>query len=124
SLAASADKALLLYLLGSAQLGFYAVALTAASVVNSLAGAAGTVSFGMSAQVKDREGFDRVARMFRFTAWTWLIAGLGVAVIIPIVLPLLYGAVFRPAIWSAILLITAAGLPWPAWIRVVLMCVL
>jgi O-antigen/teichoic acid export membrane protein len=109
-LAASADKALLLYLLGTAQLGFYTVALTAASVVNSLAGAAGTVSFGMSAQVKDREGFDRIARMFRFTAWTWLLAGLGVAVIIPIVLPLLYGAVFRPAIWPAILLIPAAAL--------------
>ena len=109
-LAASADKALLLYLLGTAQLGFYTVALTAASVVNSLAGAAGTVSFGMSAQVKDREGFDRVARMFRFTAWTWLLAGVGVAVIIPIVLPLLYGAVFRPAIWPAMLLIPAAAL--------------
>jgi len=109
-LAASADKALLFYLLGTAQLGFYTVALTAASVVNSLAGAAGTVSFGMSAQVKDREGFDRIARMFRFTAWTWLLAGLGVAVIIPIVLPLLYGAVFRPAIWPAILLIPAAAL--------------
>jgi len=109
-LAQSADKALLFYLLGTTQLGFYAVALTAASVVNSLAGAAGTVSFGMSTQVKDREGFDRVARMFRFTAWTWLLAGLGVAVIIPIVLPLLYGAVFRPAIWPAILLIPAAAL--------------
>jgi antigen flippase len=109
-LAGSADKALLLYLLGTAQLGFYTVALTAASVVNSLAGAAGTVSFAMSTQVKDREGFDRVARMFRFTAWTWLLAGLGVAVIIPIVLPLLYGAVFRPAIWPAILLIPAAAL--------------
>jgi O-antigen/teichoic acid export membrane protein len=108
-LAASADKALLFYLLGTAQLGFYTVALTAASVVNSLAGAAGTVSFGMSAQAKDREGFDRVARMFRFTAWTWLLAGVGVAVIIPIVLPLLYGAVFRPAIWPAILLIPAAA---------------
>jgi O-antigen/teichoic acid export membrane protein len=110
ALAASADKALLLYLLGTAQLGFYTVALAAASVVNSLAGAAGTVSFGMSTQVKDREGFDRVARMFRFTAWTWLLAGLGVAVIIPNVLPLLYGAAFRPAIWPAILLIPAAAL--------------
>ena len=106
----SADKALLLYLLGTTQLGFYAVALTAASVVNSLAGAAGIVSFGMSTQAKDREGFDRVARMFRFTAWTWLLAGVAVGVIIPIVLPLLYGAAFRPAIQPAILLIPAAAL--------------
>ena len=115
-LAQSADKALLLYLLGTTQLGFYAVALTAASVVNSLAGAAGTVSFGMSTQAKDREGFDRVARMFRFTAWTWLIAGLGVAVIIPLMLPLLYGAAFRPAIWPAILLIPATALSGQATI--------
>ncbi len=106
----SADKALLLYLLGTTQLGFYTVAVTAASVVNSLAGAAGTVTFGMSTQAKVREGFDRVARMFRFTAWTWLIAGIGVAVIIPFMLPLLYGAAFRPAIWPAILLIPAAAL--------------
>ncbi|PYL39161.1 MAG: hypothetical protein DMF34_04810 [Verrucomicrobia bacterium] len=106
----SADKALLLYLLGTTQLGFYAVALTAASVVNSLAGAAGIVSFGMSTQAKDREGFDRVARMFRFTAWTWLLAGVAVGVIIPIVLPLLYGAAFRPAVRPAILLIPAAAL--------------
>jgi O-antigen/teichoic acid export membrane protein len=108
-IAQSADKALLLYLLGTTQLGFYAVALTAASVVNSLAGAAGTMSFGMSAQAKDREGFERVALMFRFTAWTWLLAGLAVAVIIPIMLPLLYGAAFRPAIWPAILLIPSAA---------------
>jgi len=109
-LAQTADKALLLYLLGTTQLGFYTVALTAGSVVNSLAGAAGTVSFGMSTQAKQGEGFDRIARMFRFTAWTWLVAGVAVAVIIPIVLPLLYGTAFRPAIWPAILLIPAAAL--------------
>lgn len=106
----SADKALLFYLLGATQLGFYTVALTAASVVNSLAGAAGTVSFGMSTQTKEREGFERVARMFRFTAWTWLLAGLAVAVVIPLMLPLLYGTAFRPAIWPAILLIPASAL--------------
>ncbi len=108
-LAQTADKALLLYLLGTKQLGFYTVALTAASVVSSLAGAAGTVSFGMSTQEKHREGFDRIARMFRFTAWTWLLAGIGVAVLIPVLLPVLYGVAFRPAIWPAILLIPRAA---------------
>jgi enterobacterial common antigen flippase len=106
----SADKALLLYLLGTTQLGFYTVAVTAASVVNSLAGAAGTVTFGMSTQAKDREGFDRVSRVFRFTAWIWLLAGLAVALIIPVMLPLFYGAAFRPAIWPAVLFIPAAAL--------------
>jgi len=106
----AADKALLLYLLGTTQLGFYTVAMTAASVVNSLAGAAGTVTFGMSTQAKEREGFDRVARVFRFTAWTWVLAGAAVAIIIPVMLPLLYGAAFRPAIWPAIILIPAAAL--------------
>jgi enterobacterial common antigen flippase len=112
----TADKALLLYLLGTTQLGFYTVALTAASVVNSLAGAAGTVSFGMSTQAKEREGFDRVARMFRFTAWAWLLAGIAIALIIPFMLPLLYGGAFRPAIWPAILLIPAAALTGQATI--------
>jgi antigen flippase len=116
ALAQSADKALLLYLLGTTQLGFYAVAVTAGSVVNSLASAAGTVTFGMSTQAKDREGFERVARMFRFTAWTWVLAGLAVAVIIPILLPLLYGAPFRPAIWPAVLLIPAVALAGQATI--------
>lgn len=116
SLTQSADKALLLYLLGTTQLGFYTVALTAASVVNSLAGAAGMVSFGMSTQMKEREGFERVARMFRFTAWTWLLAGLAVAAIIPFMLPLLYGTAFSPAILPAILLIPAAALTGQAGI--------
>lgn len=104
-----ADRALLLYFLGSTQLGFYTVALTAASVVNSLANAAGTVSFGMSTQTEHQLGFERVARMFRFTAWIWLLAGVAVAVIIPVALPILYGADFRPAIWPAIFLIPAAA---------------
>jgi O-antigen/teichoic acid export membrane protein len=105
----SADKALVLYLVGTTQLGIYSVALTAASVINSLATSAGTVSFGIAAQEQESGAFVRVARMFRFTAWIWLVAGLCLAVVIPVLLPLIYGSQFSPAIWPAIVLIPAAA---------------
>lgn len=105
----SADKALLLYLLGPTELGIYAVSLTAASVVNSLAGAAGTVSFGMATQEKDGQGFTRVARIFRLTAWVWLLAGMGMVVVIPFMLPIIYGREFAPAIWPAVALLPGAA---------------
>lgn len=103
-----ADKALLLYLLGERALGFYSVAFSAASVANSLATSAGAISFGIAAQAGDGV-FTRVARVFRLTAWIWLIAGIGLACAIPFLMPLLYGNEFGPAIWPAILLIPAAG---------------
>jgi enterobacterial common antigen flippase len=105
----SADKALVLYLVGTTQLGIYTVALTAASVINSLATSAGTVSFGIAAQEQESGAFYRVARMFRFTAWIWLLAGLCLAAGIPVLLPLIYGSRFSPAIWPAIVLIPAAA---------------
>ena len=105
----SADKALVLYLVGTTQLGIYTVALTAASVINSLATSAGTVSFGIAAQEHDSGAFPRMARMFRFTAWIWLVAGVCLAAVIPVLLPLIYGSQFSPAIWPAIVLIPAAA---------------
>jgi enterobacterial common antigen flippase len=105
----SADKALVLYLVGTTQLGFYTVALTAASVINSLATSAGIVSFGIAAQEHESGAFPRVARMFRFTAWIWLVAGICLAIAIPLLMPLIYGSQFTPAVWPAIVLIPAAA---------------
>lgn len=104
-----ADKALLLYLLGTTELGLYTVALAASSVANSLATSASAISFGISAQANDPGIFDRVARVFRLTAWIWLIAGLALAAAIPFLLPLIYGADFASAVWPAILLIPAGA---------------
>ncbi len=105
----TADRALVLYVVGETQLGFYAVAQTASSVLNSLASSAGTVVFAIAAQEHQTGAFERVARMFRFTAWIWLLAGLCLAAAIPILLPLIYGSQYAPAIWPAIALIPGAA---------------
>jgi O-antigen/teichoic acid export membrane protein len=47
--------------------------------------------------------------MFRFTAWIWLLAGTGLALAMPTLLPLVYGSQFSPAIWPAIVFIPAAA---------------
>jgi O-antigen/teichoic acid export membrane protein len=109
-LLAVADKALLLYVLGEPQLGLYAVALTAASAMSSLSQAAAQVTFGMSARSNDATVFRRVGRVFRFTAWIWMLGGLVLAALMPILLPLIFGQAFEPAVWPAIVLIGAAAL--------------
>jgi O-antigen/teichoic acid export membrane protein len=109
-LLAVADKALLLYVLGEPQLGLYAVALTAASAMSSLSQAAAQVTFGMSARSNDATVFRRVGRVFRVTAWIWMLGGLVLAALMPILLPLIFGQAFEPAVWPAIVLIGAAAL--------------
>jgi enterobacterial common antigen flippase len=101
------DKALLLYLLGTRELGIYTVALAAASVANSLAGSAQTVSFSIAAQAGALGGFERVAKVFRLTACLWITAGIPLAVILPWLLPLLYGREFADAVLPSILLLPA-----------------
>ncbi|HEX4415224.1 MAG TPA: oligosaccharide flippase family protein [Lacipirellulaceae bacterium] len=104
-----ADKALLLYMLGTTELGLYSVALAAASVANSLAVSASAITFGISAQPNDPNVFDRVARVFRVSAWIWLTLGTGLAFAIPFLFPLVYGSSFSAAIWPAIILIPAGA---------------
>src|SRR4051794_32001250 len=94
----SADKALVLYLVGTEELGIYTVALTVASVVNSLAVSAGAVSFGIAAQEHHSDAFPRVAKIFRITAWIWLLAGGALMIAIPVLLPIVYGSQFAQAI--------------------------
>jgi len=106
----AADKALLLYMLGEEKLGLYAVALAAASGLASLSQAAAAISFGMSTQSADAATFGRVARVFRLTAWTWIVAGAALAAVMPWLLPLVFGSAFAPATPAAIILIAAVGL--------------
>ncbi|HYF34655.1 MAG TPA: oligosaccharide flippase family protein [Prosthecobacter sp.] len=106
----TADKALIFYFLGARDLGFYMIALTASSVINSLAAASGTISFGMAAQAHAREGFAEVAKMFRMSLLGWLCGGAALAVLMPFLLPLIYGHEFAAAVVPAIVLIPAAAL--------------
>lgn len=104
-----ADKALLLYVLDTEMLGLYTVALAAASVANSLALSASAFTFAISAQSNDPNVFDRVARVFRVSAWIWFTLGTGLAFALPFLFPIVYGPKFSDAIWPAIILIPAGA---------------
>lgn len=104
------DKVLLLFLMGTKELGIYSVAMTAGMVGGTLSSAASTVVFGVSAQAGDRSGHDQIARVFRLSSWVWLLVGTGLALVIPFLLPLVYGKEFNPAIIPALILIPASAL--------------
>jgi O-antigen/teichoic acid export membrane protein len=102
---ANVDKALFLYLLGVRDLGLYTVALAASGVAGILATAISSVTFGIAAQDRGSETFNRIAKLFRCSGWAWLLMGGFLALVMPLMLPLIFGKEFTPAVWPAILLI-------------------
>ncbi len=105
-----ADKVIMLWLLGSDNLGIYVVALSASAVIGSVTNSAGMISFTMSAQSKSREGFGYIVRTFRVSLTLWLLFGVMLACIMPFVLPFIYGNDFISAVNPARLLIIASAL--------------
>ena len=103
------DKILLLWLLGSRDLGLYMVALSASAVVGSVTDASGIVSFTMAAQAGSGEGFERIAKAFRMSLLLWIILGGLLACMMPWVLPLVYSSLFSEAIAPARLLIIGSA---------------
>lgn len=104
-----ADKVLLLFLLGTTQLGIYSVAMTAGVVGGTLSSTASTVVFGVSVQAGDRGGYEQIARIFRLSCWVWLLTGVGLIIVIPLLLPVIYGKAFLPAIVPALFLVPASA---------------
>ena len=100
-----ADKALMLWLLGAKNLGLYMVALSASAVIGSITNSAGMVSFTMAAQAGKGDGFERIAKTFRVSVLLWLFFGGILALIMPFVLPFVYGNDFADAVNPARLLI-------------------
>lgn len=104
------DSILVLWLLGTENLGLYAVALSAAGVAGSIAEATHTVTFAIAAQSQREEGFERLARVFRCSAIVWAVASILLAGAMPMLLPLVFGRDFSPAI-----LIAVAAIPGTAF---------
>ena len=103
------DKVLMLWLLGTKDLGLYTVALSASAVVGSITVSAGMVSFTMAAQADHGSGFERLAKTFRISLLLWVFLGGLLALVMPFVLPLVYGRDFAGAIASARLLIIGSA---------------
>lgn len=105
-----ADKAILLWLLGTEDLGLYVVAISASMVVGSITQSAGIVSFTVAAQAQQGQGFETLAKTVRVSALLSLIFGGLLAVMMPWLLPLVYGVEFAPAVNPARLLILGSAL--------------
>ena len=91
------DQILLLWLLTERDLGLYAVAYSAASIMSNLAQSMGLVTLTISAQEKVGEGFARVAKIFRGTLILSFVVGIAQVVAVYLVLPILYGSEFADA---------------------------
>jgi enterobacterial common antigen flippase len=104
-----ADKALLLWLLGPENLGTYVVALSASAVVGSITTASGMVTFTMAARSACGRGFEEIAKAFRMSLSLWILLGGLLAIVMPWLLPLVYGSDFAAAITPSRLLIIGSA---------------
>ncbi len=104
------DKILLLWLLEPRYMGMYVVALSASSAINTISSSMGLVSFTITAQAAETEGFSRVGSIFRKAAITKLVCGAALAMAMPILLPLVYSKEFGEAVKPAIILIAGSAL--------------
>ncbi len=102
------DRFVVLYCLGSEDLGLYVVALSAGSAIGSVGTAASQVIFSSSARLAEGEGGIYVAGVFRIVTIIYLAAGTGLLFFMPILFPLVYGREFDAAVAVACLLIPGA----------------
>ncbi len=91
------DRILLLWLLTERDLGLYVVAFSAASVLAHLPKSMGFVTLTIAAQEKPREGFARIAQIFRGAVIISVAVGIVLAVAVYLLLPVVYGQDFADA---------------------------
>lgn len=99
------DQAILAVFVGTRQLGLYAVAVTVANVPLSLAQAVGTRAFGDVAKAPEEQRMEVAAYYLRLSLLIGILAAAAIAVTGPVMLPLLFGRSFRPAVVPLLLLL-------------------
>ena len=82
------DKILIMWMLVREKLGLYALALSAAGVLNAITQSAGMIAFTRSAQSPFRQGFHQIAQAFRIIAWAAIFGGALLAALLPVAIPL------------------------------------
>lgn len=93
------DQLLMVPLAGPAQLGLYAVAVSLGEIPAVLAGAVRNVVFSSDAgSTHDRENMRRLQQTARLTSAASGLAGLGIGIILPWGIPLLFGDAFGDAV--------------------------
>lgn len=106
----NAERLLLLALLDVGNLGLYVVALTASGVYISFSKSMHILAFSRSASLAPFEALVDAARLFRLMAVANCVMAVALMAAMPILLRLVYGAEFAPAVVPACVLIVAQGL--------------
>lgn len=105
------DQLIVYSLLGEAQGGLYSVSLTLGWLITFLPAALSRAAFPRLAQLSGYETRDLLAQMLRVNAIASATVGVLLAASLPIVVPILFGAAYRPSILPALLLLIA-GFIW------------
>ncbi len=98
------------YYLSDAELGYYGLSVSLGEKLWMIPEAIGLVLFATVASGKGNDSLAGTLRVCRVTLWLSLIAGLFLYIAIPILLPLLYGEQFLPALKSFRILLPGISL--------------
>lgn len=99
------DKALLVWLLPPEEIGWYVAAFAAASSVNVLSSSLGVVQFSTASQAEPGHGFGELACLMRRGALASLFGACFLAILLPWLVPLVYGIDFIAATHIALILL-------------------
>jgi len=103
------DQMLMAAWLPSELLGLYAVSVSWTGMLSAVFGALGPVLFPALAATQDPLAQRAlVARSFRLAIIAVLVLGAGLALVTPVLMPLLFGRAFAPAVPAALILVAAA----------------
>jgi O-antigen/teichoic acid export membrane protein len=103
----NAERLLLMFLMGPAPLGLFVVAFTAASAHLTVTKSLNLVIFSRAAALPKPHALNDAAQVFRIIGLVNFVLGLGMVIVQPIFIPLIFGKAFTGAIAPAMLLVAA-----------------
>ena len=110
------DVLVVLWLVNSAAAGFYSVALTVAQLASFPTLALATATFPSVTTLQGHEGDAYVGLVHRVGLLSSLALAVPGALLLPLVLPLVFGAGYRPAVAPALLLLAGASTSSLHWL--------
>jgi O-antigen/teichoic acid export membrane protein len=99
------DQIFLVSAVATPQLGLYAIAVTIANLPLGVGQALGARAFGEVARAPDEDEGEAAARYLRVALLAGIALSIGLALSMPVVLPLLYGDAFRGAVVPLLILL-------------------
>jgi O-antigen/teichoic acid export membrane protein len=103
----NAERLLLMCLLGPTALGLFVVSVTAAGAHLTVTKSLNLVIFSRSAALAKSHALKDAAQVFRIMSLVNLVCSLGMVAVQPLLIPLIFGHKFAPAIPAAALLVAA-----------------